>query len=134
MPARFEWAFISGDAEALADLVTDDIVIDHALGYAEGKAEMAELDIPSSGLRHQMTNQVVFVDANGDAALLSCLSAPAVVAEQPTDASLPAIYANRTFDQLKLGDFVGVPERQAATLAQPAAVRGRQDRGDVRVR
>lgn len=147
MPSRFEWAFISGNAEALGDLLTDDVVIDHALGYAEGKAEMAKLSIPSFGLRHQMTNQLVFVDGSGDAALLSCLNAPQLVAEDATGASLPAIYANcvvvdafrlgddglwrfsrRTFDQLKLADFLHTDPALAEVIAEPAAVRGHQPR------
>ena len=147
LPSLFECAFCSGNFDALTELLTEDIVIDHALGYAEGKAEVAKLPIPSFGLRHMMTNQIVFINAHGEAALLSYLNAPQVVAETDNQPSLPTFYAccvvvdelrlgqdslwrfsRRTFDQLKLADYLNISPEKAANIGQNAEQRGPQER------
>ena len=137
LPARFEWAFCSNDFEALADVVTEDIEIDHGLGrHAKGRVEMGKLNVPFFGLRHQLTNQLISINANGEAALVSYLNAPQVRSEKPVDAALPAIYAScvvtdevrlgndglwrsshRVFDQLKLGDYLLLEPSETQKLA-----------------
>lgn len=139
MPARFDWAFCSNNLEALAACVTDDIEIEHVLGgHVQGKSKMADLKVPFFGLRHQLTNQLLFINVDGDPSLLSFLNAPQVVSETPVDTnvSLPAIYASciatdtfrlgddghwrfchRVFDQLKLADYLHVEPSKAKQLA-----------------
>lgn len=146
MPARFEWAFCSGNGEALMAMLTDDVVMDHALGHANGKDEMGGMDIPSWGLRHQFHNHVVYIDEDGDGAMLSYMNVAQVREEQPSGVSLPAIYVHlvlrdkfrrvgerwlfsrRIFEQLKFGDHLGQDEvtvrRMARTAEERAAAGG----------
>ncbi len=139
LPARFEWAFCSNNVEALADCLTDDVELEHVLGvHVKGKANMAQLQVPSFGLRHRLTNQLIFIDKNGDPAMLSLLNAPQVVSETPVDTSLPATYAScivtdtfelgddghwrfshRVFDQLKLADYLHLEPSKVQQLAKP---------------
>ncbi len=151
LPAVFEWTLGSQNFDAIADLYTDDIIIDHALAFAQGKAAALDLarsdKIPTYGLRHQFSNHVVFIDQNGNPACISYLNAPQMVSEQPTTANLPAIFAHlilvdvvrkengkwrfahRIFDQLRIADYAGLDEatRQqiARTQAERAASNGR---------
>ncbi len=65
LPALFEWTLASRNFDALADLYTDDIIIDHALAFAQGKSDAINLarsdKVPTYGLRHQFSNPVVFI-------------------------------------------------------------------------
>lgn len=98
LPALFEWSLAARDFEAIANLYTDDIIIDHALGFAQGKSAaigLARSDkIPTYGLRHQFSNHIVFINENGNPACLSYLNAAQMTSEQPAPAILPAIFAH----------------------------------------
>ncbi|HEY9623939.1 MAG TPA: nuclear transport factor 2 family protein [Crinalium sp.] len=150
LPALLEWAFGSQDFDAIADLYTDDIVIDHALAFAEGKLAALNLarshKIPSYGLRHQFANQVVFINENGNPACISYLYSIQVASEQPLAAHLPAIlahlilvdvvrkengrwkFAHRTFDQLKVADYAGFDEVTRQQFARTQAERAANSR------
>lgn len=143
----FEWAFISQNNEELMKLLTDDIEIDHAFGYAKGKAEMARLQIPFYGVRHGNINQVIFIDDAGNPACLTCMTAAHVTSETAVSESLPAIFVSllivdvfrrendewkiskRLFDQFKMADYLGYDahtrQKQARTLAERRKDEGR---------
>lgn len=98
LPALFEWTLAARDFDAIAELYTDDIIIDHAFAFAQGKSDAINLarsdKVPTYGLRHQFSNHVVFIDRNGNPACISYLNTPQMVSEQPTTANLPAIFAH----------------------------------------
>lgn len=145
LPALFEWALAAQDFDAIADLYTDDIIIDHALAFAQGKAAAIDLarsnKIPTYGLRHQFSNHVVFIDQGGNPACISYLNAPQMASEQSTTANLPAIFAHlvlvdvvrrengqwkfaqRIFDQLRIADYAQLDEATRQYIAQTQAER-----------
>ncbi len=148
LPAMFEWTLASQNFDAIADLYTDDIIIDHAFAFAQGKSEAIDLarsnKIPTYGLRHQFTNHVVFIDRNGNPACISYLFAPQMVSKQTT-ANLPAIFAHlvqvdvvrkengqwkfqeRISDQLRIADYAGLDDATRQQIAKTQAERARGD-------
>ncbi len=145
LPAMFEWTIASRNFDALADLYTDDIIIDHPFAFAQGKSDALDLartnKVPTYGLRHQFSNHVVFIDQNGNPACISYLFAPQMVSEQPTTANLPAIFAHlvqidvvrkengqwkfaqRISDQLRIADYAGLDEVTRQQIARTQAER-----------
>ena len=122
-PCRFEWAFDARRLDVLADLFTDDVVVDHVFGYRTGKKavmEMMRSKVPSTGLRHQATNPMIFAGPGGTVCVLSYLLVTQVEAEGEAAALVPRILvhavvtdevrkeegrwkvARRTFEQMKL--------------------------------
>ena len=141
---RFEWSYGALNREALFDLLTDDVIIDHGMGYAQGKEEMIALGVPSYGLRHLFANHVLFVDEQGRANIIAHMLVIQVVSEQPVSAALPTILdqgvnryvfrkeggnwkiAEMTFDQQKLADYLGAPEALHRSMGQTATERARE--------
>lgn len=145
LPALFEWSLAARDFEAIANLYTDDIIIDHALAFAQGKSDAIELarsdKVPTYGLRHQFSNHVVFIDQNGNPACISYLNAAQMVSEQPITANLPAIFAHlvqvdvvrkekgqwkfaqRISDQLRIADYAGLDQATRQQVAKTQAER-----------
>jgi len=74
---RFELAFDSERFDALANLLTDDMVLDHFWGYRQGKQAVINLlkeHVPDTrGYRHQATNLVLFPNDDGSVTTLSFL-------------------------------------------------------------
>jgi SnoaL-like domain len=140
---RFEWSYGALNQEAVFDLLTDDIIIDHAMGYAQGKAEMVALGVPSYGLRHMFANHVLFVDEQGCPSIVAHMLVIQVVSEQPLPVAFPAVLdqgMNRyifrkedghwkickmIFEQQKLADYVGLPAIQRS-MAQTASERAKE--------
>lgn len=148
---RFDWSYLSKNIEGLADLLTDDMIFDHAMVYAEGKEKVVKIvdDFPalSYGLRHNFSNQVVFVDADGDAACLSYMTVIKIAAEEKLDVSMPFLLdhaivqdklrrvdgkwklARRNFDQQKLSDSYQIPDdvrrKMEMTTEERAKAEGR---------
>ena len=128
---RFEWCFDSQHMDRLAELLTDDMVLDHFWGYREGKEGVMELlraNVPTTrGIRHQSTNAVLVPNADGSVSVFSYLFA-VLVANGKT---LPAIaghalvtdvirkdgdrwkIARRTFEQMRTPDGYLSPEVEA---------------------
>ena len=116
---RFEWSFDSQHMDQLAELLTDDMVLDHFWGYREGKPAVMELlraNVPTTrGLRHQSTNAVIVPNTDGSVNVYSYLFAVTVA----NGKGLPAIaghalvtdvirkdgdtwrISRRTFEQMK---------------------------------
>ena len=76
--ARFEWCFDSRRFDALADMLTEDMVLDHVWGYAAGRhAAVALLQANvaiNDGLRHASLNPTVYGEPDGTATALSYLA------------------------------------------------------------
>lgn len=145
LPALFEWSLAARDFEAIASLYTDDIIIDHAFAFAQGKSDALDLarsnKVPTYGLRHQFSNHVVFIDRNGNPACISYLNAAQMVSEQVITANLPAIFAHlvqvdvvrkengqwkfvqRISDQLRIADYAGLDEATRQQVAKTQAER-----------
>jgi ketosteroid isomerase-like protein len=145
LPAEAEWAIGAQNIDAIAAYYTNDIIIDHPLGSAKGKEAALTLarsgKIPVTGLRHQFSNQVVFIDKNGHPACISYMSVMQIASESPSSVSLPTIFghlilvdvvqkvngkwcfAQRIFDQLKVADHLGLDEATRQQIAQTQAER-----------
>lgn len=146
---RFDWAYLSKNAAGLADLLTDEMIFDHAMIYAEGKEKVLKIgdDIPalSYGLRHNFSNQVVFVDADGDAACLSYMTVVKVADENKLDVSMPFVLdhaivqdklrrvdgkwklARRNFDQQKMSDNYHIPDDARRKMVMTTEERAKED-------
>lgn len=76
---RFEWCFDSQHMDELANLLTDDMVLDHFWGYREGKKAVMELlsaNVPTTrGIRYQSTNAALVPNADGSVSVFSKLLA-----------------------------------------------------------
>lgn len=137
----FEWAFDSRRFDALSEILTDNVVIDHIFGYREGKEaalEMLRAQVTSNGLRHQATNPIVFVNERGEVSVLSYLFVMKVVNESSENYSLPAPLAHalvtdvmrkdngrwklarRTFEQMRVPEAF-MPASQQRQVLEPAA-------------
>jgi DNA-directed RNA polymerase subunit N (RpoN/RPB10) len=143
---RFEWSAGALNQEAVFDLLTDDIIIEHGMGYAQGKEAMAALGIPTYGLRHMFANHVLFIDELGRPSIIVHMLVIQVASEQPLSVPFPAVLdqgINRyifrkeneswkicemIFEQQKLADYIGVPETIQRSMAQTAIER-RQEQG-----
>ena len=144
---RYDWAYCSKHHEALADLVTDDIVFDHAMVHAEGKKQFLNVDQIQAliyGLRHTFSNQVVFINAAGNPACLSYMHVFQVASPESTGHSMPLILdsaividemrkengqwriAKRTQEQQKIADFAPLPPDIRKALAQTQKERSSQ--------
>ncbi|GAP97986.1 nuclear transport factor 2 family protein [Leptolyngbya sp. NIES-2104] len=145
LPAEYEFAIGAQDIDAIAAYYTDDIIIDHPLGSAKGKASALDLacsgKIPITGLRHQFSNQVVFIDKSGNPACISYMTVMQIATETPSSVSLPTIFghlvlldvvqkvngkwcfAKRIFDQLKVANHLGLDEATRQQIAQTHAER-----------
>ncbi|MGG6263831.1 nuclear transport factor 2 family protein [Leptolyngbya sp. AN03gr2] len=142
---RFEWSSGALHQDAVFDLLTDDIVINHGMGYAQGKGAMVGLAIPTYGLRHLFANHVLFMDEQGRPCIVAHMLVIQVVSEQPLPTAFPAILdqgMNRfifryedgqwkicemIFEQHKIADYIGVPVAIQKSMAQTAIARN-QDR------
>lgn len=113
---RFDWSLLSARDDDLMGLMTDDVVVDHGFGYAEGREAGLALikQIPSLGLRHHFTNHVVFVDAEG---------APSVAAYKFRRVGNSWRFSRRVFEQLKFGDYLGDTPERAAFMAETSEQR-----------
>lgn len=140
---RFEWSFDSQHMDQLAELLTDDMILDHFWGYREGKSAVMELlraNVPTTrGLRHQSTNAVLVPNADGTVSVFSYLFAVTVA----NGKGLPAIaghalvtdvirkdgdrwkIAKRTFEQMKTPEGYLSPSIESVWQATA------QDRGPV---
>jgi SnoaL-like domain len=141
---RFEWSSGALNQEAVLDLLTDDIIINHGMGYAQGKEAMVALGIPTYGLRHLFANHVLFIDEQGRASIVSHMLVIQVVSEQPLSMAFPTILdqgMNRSvfrreneqwkicemiFEQHKIADYIGVPESIQRSMAQTALERDKE--------
>lgn len=145
LTCRFEWSFDGRHLEALDAILTDDVVIDHLYGLAEGKAaamKMLREVVPFQGIRHQATNPVCFIDERGHPAVLSFLMVVQVADEShKVDALLPRVLAHalvtdvmrkengrwkiagRTFEQMRLSRDYAPDEAAWRTLEETAAER-----------
>ncbi len=141
---RFEWSYGALDQDAVFDLLTDDVVMDHGMGYARGKSELAALGVPSYGLRHMFSNHVLFIDEQGAPNIVAHMLVIQVQSEEPPAVPLPAILdqgVNRyrfrredgrwkictmIFEQQKLADHAGAPEAVQRSMAQTEAERARE--------
>lgn len=90
---RFEWCFDSRDYVALADMLTDDAVIDHIWGYREGRDAVIQLLVEwehaNVGLRHQGTNLVVWAEDDRTAAAHSYLVGITMTGPLTDDSAAP---------------------------------------------
>lgn len=72
---RFEWCFDTRNFDALADMITEDFIVDHVWGYAEGRDACIQLLrenlLGCIGLRHQATNLTVWGEPDGTAVACS---------------------------------------------------------------
>ena len=140
---RFEWSFDSQHMDQLAELLTDDMVLDHFWGYAEGKAAVMKLlrsNVPATrGIRHQSTNAVLVPNPDGSVSVFSYLFAVLVA----NGKGLPAIaghalvtdvirrdgdqwrIARRTFEQMRTPEGYLSPEVEERWQATA------EDRGPV---
>ena len=121
--ARFEWSFDARRFDALADLLTEDVVCDHIFGYRAGKTAVMDMltnVIPYYGLRHQSTNATVYLDERGNPCAVSYLVVIQVATESGDDGPFPLVIADalvtdsmrrengrwriagRTFEQMKV--------------------------------
>lgn len=130
----FEWAFDSRRFDALSEILTDDVVIDHIFGYREGKEAALEIlrsQVTSNGLRHQATNPIIFMNEQGEVSVLSYLFVIKVVNESAENYPLPANLAHavvtdvmrqengrwklarRTFEQMRVPEnFMSAPQQR----------------------
>ena len=140
---RFEWSYGAQNTEALFDLLTDDVIIDHGMGYAKGKQEMLSLGVPSFGLRHMFGNHVLFMDEQNRPSMIAHMLVIQVAAEQPLSVGLPAILdqginryifrqeeggwkiAELIFEQQKLADYLGAPDGLMRSMGQTAQKRAK---------
>jgi SnoaL-like protein len=138
---RFEWCFDSQHMDDLAELLTEDMVLDHFWGYRTGKAAVMELlrsHVPTTrGIRHQSTNAVLVPNPGGSVSVFSYLFAVLVA----NGSRLPAIaghalvtdvirkdgdqwkIARRTFEQMCTPEGYLPPETEKIWQAT-AAKRG----------
>lgn len=145
LTCRFEWAFDSRHLDALDAILADDVVIDHLYGLAEGKAaamQMLRDVVPYRGIRHQATNPVCFIDAQGRPAVLSFLMVVQVADESgKVEDMLPRVLAHalvtdvmrkdgdrwriagRTFEQMRLSKEYAPDEAAWRTIEETAAER-----------
>jgi hypothetical protein len=147
--ARFEWSFDARRFDALADLLTEDVVCDHIFGYRAGKTAVMDMltnVIPYYGLRHQSTNATVYLDERGSPCAVSYLVVIQVATESGDDGPFPLVIADalvtdsmrrengrwriagRTFEQMKVTS-VYLPDEATrrsfeATAAERAARTG----------
>lgn len=141
---RFEWSVDAQHFEALGELMTDDIVIDHVFGFRQGrKAVLALLKdvVPSRGLRHQNTNPVIYLNDDGSVSVTSYLLV-VQVAEPPQERTdMPYIVghaivtdivrnvngnwklARRTFEQMRIPEAYSLSESVRQRLESPATER-----------
>ena len=143
---RFEWSYGALEQDAVFDLLTDDVVMDHGMGYAQGKPELAALGVPSYGLRHMFSNHVLFIDEHGAPNIVAHMLVVQVVSEEPAAVPLPAIldqgvnrYSFRRengrwkictmiFEQQKLADHAGAPVEIQRSMALTEDERARERR------
>jgi hypothetical protein len=141
---RFEWSAGALNQAAVFDLLTDDVIVNHGMGYAQGKQDMAALGVPTYGLRHLFSNHVLFIDEQGRASIVAHMLVIQVVSEQPLPIAFPAVLdqgMNRyifrkedqrwkicemIFEQQKLADYIGVPESIQRSMAQTAIERDKE--------
>lgn len=137
---RFEWTNGAANRDALNLLLTDDIVIDHGMGQARGKAEMESLAVPFNGLRHLMTNHVPFIDDQGRVNIL-CHMTVFVAEGDNAPADLPMVLdtgldryvfrhedgvwkiAEIHFTQQRLAVWSGAPDFMIAQMAETQSAR-----------
>lgn len=138
---RFELANDSRRFDALANILTDDMVVDHIWGYRQGKQAVLDLlkeHAPETpGYRHQATNVVLFPNDDGSVTALSFLFVVATVSSPPGQLSIGHAVvtdvarrvdgvwkiARRTFEQMALLGASVPDEATRAYLALTAQAR-----------
>lgn len=140
---RFDWTLLSEEFDELAALFTDDVVIDHGFGLGQGKEEGMRVirAVPSTGLRHHMTNHVVFIDADGEPALACYMLVFQLAAEPAVGVALPHVLDQNVlvvhfqredgawrirrmvFDQARLSAHIGAPDQVHVDMGLRASER-----------